>query len=104
MITWNNWFINMGASEFQVDDGDIIKWQYTCQLGNDIGNSMDNPSAEITGINFASNYGTLSPAFNIEYRYNYTYTIPSNCKKYPFGGDAGQLLGPADLYVGRKDL
>ncbi len=77
MVTWNNWFINMGASEFQADDGDIIKWQYTCQLGNDIGSSMDNPSAEITGINFASNYGKLSPSFSTSTA-NYTYTIPAS--------------------------
>ena len=37
MITWNDWFINKGASEFTVKDGDVVKWQYTCQLGADIG-------------------------------------------------------------------
>ncbi len=79
MITWNNWFINMGASEFEVEDGDIIKWQYTCQLGKDIRCSMDSPSAEITGINFESNYGTLSPSFSTSTT-NYTYTIPASVK------------------------
>ncbi len=43
MITWNtgdekgDWFINKGASDFVVNDGDIIKWKYTCQYGADIG-------------------------------------------------------------------
>lgn len=37
MITWNGWFINQGASEFQVKDGDEVCWKYTCQLGADIG-------------------------------------------------------------------
>ncbi|MBQ2888249.1 MAG: S-layer homology domain-containing protein, partial [Firmicutes bacterium] len=37
MITWNDWFIDQGASEFTVKNGDVIKWQYTCQLGADIG-------------------------------------------------------------------
>ena len=37
MITWDNWFINKGASEFMVEDGDFVRWQYTCQLGKDIG-------------------------------------------------------------------
>ena len=76
MITWNNWFINMGASEFDVDNGDLIEWQYTCQLGSDIGCSMSNPSAEITGITFGANYGQLTPSFSTETEY-YTYTIPS---------------------------
>ncbi|MBQ5584608.1 MAG: DUF4430 domain-containing protein, partial [Ruminiclostridium sp.] len=37
MITWDGVFINKGASEFQVENGDVIRWQYTCQLGADIG-------------------------------------------------------------------
>ncbi|MBQ4504581.1 MAG: S-layer homology domain-containing protein, partial [Firmicutes bacterium] len=37
MITWNEWFIDQGASEFKVKDDDIVRWQYTCQLGRDIG-------------------------------------------------------------------
>ncbi len=37
MITLNKKFIGRGASEFEVENGDVIKWQYTCQLGADIG-------------------------------------------------------------------
>ncbi len=37
MITWNDWFIDQGASEFEVKNGDVVRWQYTCQLGADIG-------------------------------------------------------------------
>ncbi|MBR5218605.1 MAG: S-layer homology domain-containing protein [Clostridia bacterium] len=37
MITLNKTFIGRGASEFEVENGDVIKWQYTCQLGADIG-------------------------------------------------------------------
>lgn len=37
MITLNKTFIEYGASEFEVKNGDVIKWQYTCQLGADIG-------------------------------------------------------------------
>ena len=76
MISWNNWFINMSTAEFEVEDSDIIKWQYTCQLGTDIGCSMSSPSAKITGLTFASNDGTLSPSFSTSTK-NYTYTIPS---------------------------
>lgn len=39
MITLNKTFIEYGASDFEVKNGDTIKWQYTCQLGEDIGNS-----------------------------------------------------------------
>ena len=37
MITLNKTFIEYGASEFEVKNGDVVKWQYTCQLGADIG-------------------------------------------------------------------
>lgn len=37
MITWNKVFINRGASDFKVSNGDTIRWQYTCQYGKDIG-------------------------------------------------------------------
>ena len=40
MITRNGTFINQGASEFPVSNGDIIRWQYTCQLGADIGDDF----------------------------------------------------------------
>jgi len=39
MVTQNDWFINKGASEFVANDGDIIEWQYTCQVGSDIGDT-----------------------------------------------------------------
>ena len=37
MITLNTVFIEQGASEFEVKSGDVIRWQYTCQFGADIG-------------------------------------------------------------------
>ena len=42
MITLNKTFIKYGASEFEVANGDVIKWQYTCQLGADIGDDFYN--------------------------------------------------------------
>ena len=39
MITLNGVFINRGASDFTVKNGDVVKWQYTCQYGADIGDT-----------------------------------------------------------------
>lgn len=39
MITQNTTFIGQGASQFFVQNGDRIRWQYTCQLGADIGDA-----------------------------------------------------------------
>ena len=86
MITWNNWFINMGASEFSVEDGDIIRWQNTCSLGKDLNCDMDNPSAKITGINFAKSYGRLAPSFGSSQTGEYIYTIPASVKSVSLEG------------------
>lgn len=37
MYKVNDWFPNYGASRYQLKDGDIIEWIYTCDLGIDIG-------------------------------------------------------------------
>lgn len=33
----NGWFPNYGCSRYQLKDGDVINWLYTCDLGKDIG-------------------------------------------------------------------
>lgn len=76
MITSNNWFINMGASEFLIEDGDIIKWKMTSQLGADIGSSWDNPSAEITGLKITPQTAALSPTFSEEVE-DYNLIVPA---------------------------
>ncbi|MBR2490125.1 MAG: S-layer homology domain-containing protein [Ruminiclostridium sp.] len=50
MITWNNWFIDKGASEFSVKNGDVIRWQYTCQLGADIGKDVSGDLAAVEAV------------------------------------------------------
>lgn len=36
----NGWYPNYGSSEYVLKDGDSIVWAYTCNLGQDIGDSM----------------------------------------------------------------
>jgi hypothetical protein len=33
----NGWFPNYGCSRYQLKDGDVIEWHYTCDLGRDFG-------------------------------------------------------------------
>lgn len=41
MYCVNEWFPNYGCSRYQLQDGDVIRWVYTCDLGADVGdNSM----------------------------------------------------------------
>ena len=37
MYRVNGWFPNYGCSSYQVQDGDVIEWVYTCDLGADVG-------------------------------------------------------------------
>ena len=33
----NDWFPNYGCSGYVLEDGDVIRWVYTCDLGKDVG-------------------------------------------------------------------
>lgn len=35
----NEWFPNYGCSRYELQDGDVISWVYTCDLGVDVGGS-----------------------------------------------------------------
>ena len=37
MYKVNDWFPNYGCSRYEVNNGDVIEWHYTCNLGEDIG-------------------------------------------------------------------
>lgn len=37
MYSVNDWFPNYGCSRYQLRDGDIVEWVYTCDLGADVG-------------------------------------------------------------------
>mgnify|MGYP004647359247 FL=1 len=36
----NGWFPNYGCSLYQLKDGDVVEWRYTCDLGEDLGSGM----------------------------------------------------------------
>lgn len=38
MYKVNGWFPNYGCSRYQLQNGDVVNWVYTCDLGRDIGN------------------------------------------------------------------
>jgi len=37
MYKVNGWFPNYGSSRYKLKDGDVIAWEYTCDLGRDVG-------------------------------------------------------------------
>lgn len=34
-------FPNYGCSKYEVSDGDVIEWRYTCDLGKDVGDEFE---------------------------------------------------------------
>lgn len=37
MYQVNGWFPNYGCSRYQLKEGDVVEWVYTCDLGRDVG-------------------------------------------------------------------
>ena len=37
MYRVNGWYPNYGCSRYQLSDGEVVEWRYTCDLGKDIG-------------------------------------------------------------------
>ena len=37
MYKVNGWYPNYGCSRYQLKNGDVVEWRYTCDLGNDVG-------------------------------------------------------------------
>ncbi|MEE0884039.1 MAG: DUF4430 domain-containing protein [Faecalimonas sp.] len=37
MYRVNGWYPNYGCSRYQLVDGEVVEWRYTCDLGNDVG-------------------------------------------------------------------
>ena len=65
MVSLNRWYINAGASEFTVQDSDLINFTNTCSLGTDLGCDWASPSVDITGLKviFKNSEIPLSPEF-----------------------------------------
>ena len=45
MYSVNGEFPNVGASAYTLCDGDVVKWEYTCDLGRDLGADFGSESA-----------------------------------------------------------
>ena len=37
MYSVNGWFPNYGCSRYELQEGDVVEWVYTCDLGRDVG-------------------------------------------------------------------
>ena len=61
MVAVNNNF-GSGLSYIPADDGDVVEFTYTCQLGADVRGDFYHPSAAVTGL--TAEGGTLTPAFD----------------------------------------
>jgi hypothetical protein len=75
MVLLNDWFINEGAGDIVVEDGDIICWAYSSEgFGADLGGTWDNDDTSLKDLVFS--VGNLSPAFKSDV-FSYTLTVPA---------------------------
>lgn len=76
MVRVNNNY-GSGLSYYTAQDGDIVRFTYTCEMGADIGGDFYHPSAAIIGLEKIEDYGTLSPAFSEDVK-EYTLSVASD--------------------------
>ncbi len=81
MVRLNDWYMNQGCSAFQVEDGDTIRWVYTCQLGADIGGDFNSKSAEIKAVKLTDESLALVPG---EEEGSYTCVVPEELSSIAF--------------------
>lgn len=77
MGTLNDWFVNEGFQQFELEDGDEIRVMFTQNLGMDLGGSWENSDTSLRLLRFSE--GTLSPSFDSAVT-DYTLTLPSGTK------------------------
>ncbi|HXK77374.1 MAG TPA: DUF4430 domain-containing protein [Oscillospiraceae bacterium] len=42
MFAVNGWYPSYGCGQYKIEPGDVIRWSYTCDLGEDLGSGMEN--------------------------------------------------------------
>ncbi|WP_214658884.1 leucine-rich repeat protein [Candidatus Formimonas warabiya] len=75
MVNLNDWFIDKGAHQFTVKDGDVVEWLYTCNLGADLGATGNDKTLKSISVS----HGILSPVFSSASK-EYTLTLSGEGK------------------------
>lgn len=73
MGTLNDWFTDTSMDSTAVADGDVVRVQYSCNWGADIGSDWGSTDVSLRSLRCSA--GALSPAFSGEAT-SYTLTIP----------------------------
>lgn len=74
MVAVNNNF-GSGLSYIPAEDGDIVRFMYTCEMGADIHGDFYHPSAAVTNLTVTG--GTLTPAFDAAVK-DYTLAVSAD--------------------------
>ena len=66
MYKVNGWFPNYGCSRYQLKAGDVICWEYACDLGADVGCDLGADVGCDMGADVGLRYGlNLLPLYSI---------------------------------------
>ena len=103
MGTLNDWFTNLGFSNFTVADGtlvdgDQIRVMYTCNLGADIGGDYTNKTdTSLTALSFSA--GKLAPEFDKDTT-SYTLELAEGVEQVTVAASAANKQNQVYLSVG----
>ena len=78
MFTVNDWFTNVGAGSYKVEDNDEIRFMYTCSYGSDLGGTYGDSNKTLKDLK--TDVGTLSPAFSSDIK-EYELKVPQGTKQ-----------------------
>ncbi|MBE5955795.1 MAG: DUF4430 domain-containing protein [Lachnospiraceae bacterium] len=99
-VRLNNWHINRGTADFEVEDGDSIKWLYTCQYGSDIGADFSSKSAKITDVLFTD------PEFEVV-KYDdwyYELNVPAGTSEVAFEVELENYASVISVFVNGEEV
>ena len=78
MGTLNDWFTDTSMDSTAVADGDVVRVQYSCNWGADIGSDWGSTDVSLRSLRCSA--GALSPAFSGEAT-SYTLTVPAGTQQ-----------------------
>ncbi|MEA4962946.1 leucine-rich repeat protein, partial [Lutispora sp.] len=94
MYNVNGWYPDHGVSLYKLNDGDVVAFRYTCDLGADIGADFNNPDKALKSI--SADQGILNPIFAAETE-DYILTLPAGTREIMITPAAANALNKVTI-------
>ena len=98
MVAVNNHFGD-GLSYIPAEDGDIVRFLYTCEMGADIHGDFYHPSVAVNGLTVSA--GTLSPAYSADVK-DYVLSVDADVDSVKIDYALENMNAAVTLSVGEE--